>query len=385
MKKALIISYYFPPYASVSVVRVRKYCKYLPGTGWDPTVLSIAPEYYKDNVIGSFEDVESTNVIYLPYKTKFSSILLVKIRFLIFTALHAYKNRGEYAVVYITGPPFFPFLLPAFFKPILKFPLVLDFRDSWSVNHGYDGRRATAWRGKIKERIFSWLEVRSIRNSSAVVFANSMLKDDYGALYETERDKFKVIDNGYDPEDFLAVKPCKVAEKKSIILTGKLLLYTPEILDYILSALEKLKDLTFIYVGGECEEVQRIASKSSVSEQVIVYPYVPYSEMLDLIAGADYALMTNGMIYGVGTKIFEYLALGKSTICFVPNGSQAVMEFSSQPNVVVLESPHSEEGVLAGLRRLMSLSTASDGSAVEHYSRKLATEKLAELFSHVEK
>jgi glycosyltransferase involved in cell wall biosynthesis len=385
LKKVLIISYYFPPYASVSVVRVRKFCKYLPANGWSPTVLTIDSRYYGQKVAGGLEDIESISILPLPYQRIFSNSILLKIRFLMFCALHIFFNRSKYSVVYVTGPPFFPFLISAFCNSILRVPIVLDFRDSWSVNHGYDGKVATKWLEIVRERLFSWVEFRSIRNSYRTVFANRMLKDDYSRLYKTESNKYVAIDNGFDPEDFLSVKPRRIVGGKAVILTGKLMLYTPELLQCILSALAELKNLTFVYVGGESDEVHRVASGSNVADQVVAYPYTPYSEMLNLIAGADYALMSNGMTYGVGTKIFEYLALGKPTICFVPKGSQVIREFSDQSNVIVLEAPHTDTSVLEGLRRLMSLSETSDASAIERYSRKLATSKLAELFDLADK
>ena len=41
IKKALIISYVFPPVGGAGVQRVTKFVKYLPEFGWDSTVLTV--------------------------------------------------------------------------------------------------------------------------------------------------------------------------------------------------------------------------------------------------------------------------------------------------------------------------------------------------------
>ena len=45
MNRVLLISYYFPPSGGPGVQRVLKFAKYLPDFGWQPTVLTVAPEH----------------------------------------------------------------------------------------------------------------------------------------------------------------------------------------------------------------------------------------------------------------------------------------------------------------------------------------------------
>ena len=40
MKKALLITYFFPPSASTGAIRPMKFVKYLPQLGWQPVVLT---------------------------------------------------------------------------------------------------------------------------------------------------------------------------------------------------------------------------------------------------------------------------------------------------------------------------------------------------------
>ena len=44
--RVLVISYYFPPLGGVGVQRTLKYVKYLPGSGWQPIVVTPARPAY---------------------------------------------------------------------------------------------------------------------------------------------------------------------------------------------------------------------------------------------------------------------------------------------------------------------------------------------------
>src|SRR5262249_42713536 len=48
MKQILYVAYHFPPQSGSSgLLRSLKYCRYLPETGWQPTVLSVNPIAYE--------------------------------------------------------------------------------------------------------------------------------------------------------------------------------------------------------------------------------------------------------------------------------------------------------------------------------------------------
>ena len=46
MKRVLVIAYYFPPMGLSGVQRIARFVKYLPETGWAPTVLTVEPAGY---------------------------------------------------------------------------------------------------------------------------------------------------------------------------------------------------------------------------------------------------------------------------------------------------------------------------------------------------
>ena len=46
MRKILIVSYHFPPDASVGGMRPAKFAKYLPQFGWEPIILTVNQHYH---------------------------------------------------------------------------------------------------------------------------------------------------------------------------------------------------------------------------------------------------------------------------------------------------------------------------------------------------
>jgi glycosyltransferase involved in cell wall biosynthesis len=383
VNNVLVVSYYFPPFADVSVVRVKKHCKYLTGYDWKPWVITVDPRYYKDKVVDDLKDVRDTKIIRVPYLKLPGSTFLVKLFFPIFVAVYTLINKSLFDAVYMTGSPFHPFILTSLFTGIFNIPTVLDFRDSWSFNHGFDGRSPESLKDQIREYFSALIEKISIKFASKIIFSTHILQYEYSNQYSEYKNKFTTITNGYDPDDFLSIRPNKIVEDRSLILTGKFILYTPELVPGLFEALKEINQLKFIYVGSEHREIIELARKHEVDDRVVSIAYKPYKESLDLISGADYAMTTTGLVYGTGTKIFDYLALGKPTICFVPKGSIIKLEFDDIEQVVIEESPHSQTSILKGLEKLLSIRSIPSSNRIEAYSRVNASQSLARILNEV--
>lgn len=381
-KVVLLVSYYFPPYANVSIVRTLKHCKYLPKFGWKPHVLTVNERYYKGRVLpsSSFE-LGYLAISRIPYLNFPLSTFFLKVLFPIIVFLYICKHHKDIDVVYFSGSPFHPFILSVVLDVFLKKPTVLDFRDSWSINHGFDGSVAVGWLGKVKQWLAGKLEKTAIRYASSVVFATSVLQQEYEELYPSYAWKYKTIPNGYDPEDFLDIEPIFITNKTTLILAGQFNIYTPTAVSSLMGALKLLPDVHFIYIGNEAKLIQDAAEAFSVGHLVTTYPYMPYEKVLSYVAGADFAILSNGMRNGMGTKIFDYLALNKPTLCFVPEGSVITQQFSVLESVLVCEPPYTASSVTVMIERLLLLKdTKGKSDAIKNFSRVEATQKLAKVF-----
>src|SRR5688572_15048119 len=78
-RKVLVVSYTFPPQYDVSARRAAKLCKYLPGVGWDPVVLTkdwahdVSPEDERVYAIVShpaaLDEIPAVPVVRAAYRT----------------------------------------------------------------------------------------------------------------------------------------------------------------------------------------------------------------------------------------------------------------------------------------------------------------------------
>ena len=105
--------------------------------------------------------------------------------------------------------------------------------------------------------------------------------------------------------------------------------------------------------------------------------------MLALVAGADYGLVTTGMVNGMGTKIFDYLALKKPTLCFVPKGSVITKHFSGAEGVVICEAPHTLATIKKGLSAILKVTSTIDDKMIKQFSRKECTRKLVQILQKI--
>jgi glycosyltransferase involved in cell wall biosynthesis len=380
MKNLLIAAYYFPPYALVSSVRVTKFCKYLPQFGWKPRVLTVATDYYQGRILSEMPpEVDKIKIDRIPFCRFPGAVAMVKLLFPVILILFALRHKQHIDGILLSGSPFHPFLSTIILRGLLGIPTILDFRDSWSPNFGYGGEQPANFLDRFKHRFFELIERISIRFASGVTFATDILLEEYRRLIPGQGHKYYTIHNGYDPEDFIAIDPRRLDNRKTIILTGQFNIYTPEVVNGLMQALKFFPLLHFIYIGSEHELISKKARKFESSNQVTTLPYSPYRKMLALVAGADYGLVTNGMVNGMGTKIFDYLALKKPTLCFVPKGSAITSHFSGVGGVVISEAPHTLASIKNGLSSVFKATSTSDDHLIHQFSRKESARTLARI------
>lgn len=385
VKKVLVAAYYFPPYAEVSGTRVLKFCKYLPRFGWTPLILTVNSNYYKGNVVAtSPPEISKMKIIRIPFIFFPGCVFFTKLLYPILIGLTAYKYRKHIHAVYICGSPYYPFFITSWITRVLNISSVLDFRDAWSNNDFLD-KDLSMWRRKINSLVRSTIETVGIKNASAVIFATSYLQHEYSNIYPQHSEKFFTINNGFDKDDLIGIKARRLVSSKSIILTGKIYYYSPQLIVNFLEALKRFPDLTFIYVGNEASIVTELCNKTRVENQVVVKAYLPYLHTLSLISGADYGLVSAPLPNCLGTKIFDYMYLSKPILCFVPEGSQIKKQFGHLPSVFIYEPPYKIGKIERALEELLAsnLSPINYNSITGEFSRENNTKRLSLILNDI--
>ncbi len=382
-KKILIVSFHFPPHAEVSVMRPLKLCKYLPENGWTPVVITVDERYYQNHIVANpSKYLKTIQLLRLPFIPFPKSRKIASFLFPLYVLYQVCIIRKKIDAICMIGSPFHPFILSPVFSKLLRIPTGLDFRDSWSNNFGYDGtdRRNVSFFVRMLHHFFFLIERIGIRYASVVSFASPVLKKEYAELHPEYKSKYHVILNGYDPDDFKDLMPVSPVKGKCILLAGKFIAYTPEAVSIFFEILRHRDDLTFVYIGNEIEKINKIALKQGVQDKVILKPYLPYNEVLSYIKGSDYCLLATGRVDGIGTKIFDYFALGKPMLCLVPQGSIISDIFCDAEGVVICERPFTFCKLEAKIDQLLSLDQGEHTAFVEQFSRKKSTRKFAELY-----
>jgi glycosyltransferase involved in cell wall biosynthesis len=386
-KTVLVIAYYFPPYQPVSGVRSAKFAKYLPTNGWTPWVITVDPRYYGDKQLENDprlqNELAGTKIIHTPFWSFPGHVLIMKILYPFFALGFAWKHRYVLDAVYLCGSPYHPFLLTIPLTGLVGIPSILDFRDSWSINHGFDGKRPVSFGAHFREIILGAIERLSIRSASRVVFTTRKVQAEYTDLHPKWQWKYSTIHNGFDPQDLKHIKPGCSQTGRTMVIAGKFSIYTPDALDALMQYLHESDDLDLIYVGEEQKLFNKAAVRNGINSRIQALSYMPYAEALKWIAGADIGIVSTGLVNGLGTKIFDYLALGKPVVCLIPEGSIITSEFADTPQIIVSHPPHTAKTIKQAIQRAFSLVGCNPPEKIKSFSRTESCYQLARLLDDI--
>ncbi|CAA6826927.1 MAG: Unknown protein [uncultured Sulfurovum sp.] len=318
--KLLIIAYYFPSFAEVGVVRVAKFAKYLKKEGRDITVLTVKEKYYQTTNDSYSQDVEGIKTI----RTSRVPTILPGINeegFYWAPALFFYLvyqmlfNRPE--VVYLTGGPFYHWILAPFIK-LFGVEYILDFRDPWKLSP-YVVRK-NGFFGSLTSRLETFIERFAIKYAKTVINVTNQATEMYRAEYPEFSEKFVTITNGFDPDDFTDIEALTVS-KFDIVYSGKFGTFRD--VRPFFEAFKKIieenqlspDDIRFVWVGREEKHIVESIKRIELENYVSMLGFLPYKENLRYIKGSKIALLIAGEHpYEPTTKIFDYMALQKNVL-----------------------------------------------------------------------
>lgn len=254
-RKALIISYIWPPMEGVGLIRVLKFSKYMQEFGWKPVVLTVkTPSKNADtgrssnsggikvfrtdyrDVIGNIKEKfrraakGSADIVVQDENTavkKKSAALTSFVRDLIampdeqigwynFAVEEGRKIVPEENIdlIFSTSPPETSHLIARRLKKHFDIPWVADFRDLWSDDHYRE-------RPLFKKMLLRSMEKRTLKDADAIITVSEPWAKKLGGDCPVRRGRISVIENGFDEEDFNAFR-YEGNDKFTITYTGKL-------------------------------------------------------------------------------------------------------------------------------------------------------------------
>lgn len=372
MNRVLLAAYYFPPLAGVGWMRVTKFAKFLPKAGWKPVVATVDGGYYTNRLEGELPaEVSEFEVLRLRY-FPWLPVFLVKLLFPFYVLWMAWRLRHRLDAVVLCGSPFHPFLFAPAIRLVSGLPVVLDMRDGWSTVHEYH-RMSKA--SLVLNPLRRLIERIGFSSACAVVFATRFLEDQYRSRFSGPSRKFVTVTNGFDADDFPPALT-ETTDGNSVLMAGKFLFYTPAVAGWLIEALAEYPQLRFHYIGEEVAQFRALAERLGAQDRVEASGYQPYLQVLDAVADARLCIVSNSYPEGLGTKIFDYLALHRPVLCFVPAESEVINQFEGVSGITICREPHSAESVAAGLRCALA-GDRPDTLSLAGYTRERKAVELA--------
>lgn len=421
LKKALIITYYWPPAGGPGVQRWLKFAKYLPEFGWEPIIFTpenpsypIIDESLQEEVPEDLEVIKTK--IWEPYqwaekisrqnkkfkagqfdvvkKQSWISKLSIWIRgnFFIPDArvfwvepsikyLKKYLSENEIDVIITTGPPHSLHLIGLEVKkvfPSLKW--VADFRDPWTEISYYKHLKLT----KYSDRKHKLLEKRVLCEAD-IVLATSFTDAEN---FRNKGANVVCITNGFDDE---VITDNRKTEKFTLSYIGMLeQLRNPSNLWLILNQLiienKNFRDNFILKLVGKIDEdILKNIDNLSLKGNVLNLGYLSHNEAIKEMNDSDILLITNfdeekskGIIPG---KLFEYLATGRKIMSFGPKNSDVdriLKETNSGQHFDYQERESIKSFILEQYYQWLNTSSIipSQREKIQKYSRKSLTKQL---------
>lgn len=421
VKKVLIIAYYFPPVGGGGVQRTAKFVKYLPEFGWKPVVLTVKEKVYRKknrpsdatllddipkgvqvvrtnsidlaNIFRAARTQDESNSSKLPLKSLINKIggslinpdaQMLWIPIAVKTGFRLIKNH-KIDTIFSTANPWSDHIVGGILKSLTRLPWVADYRDMWNLNP-YITHSSI-----IRENIQLFLEKKVIKNADQVILTTEKAKENYTKVFGG--DKFVTIQNGFDQDDLVSIKPKKFS-KFTFVYSGTYWDYKRPY-NFILAVSNWLKkcphvrqELMINFLGAVDEETKSLIDKKGLWDVIKCWGYLSHKESIAFLLGADALLLTldegGELMLAVAGKIFEYLASGKPVLALVPSSSIASDILRKEGRGEYIVSPRDVESIE---NRIMALHTKYKNGCLpiypvenlQAYTRKNATKKLSRL------
>lgn len=397
MKRLLLITHRPIEQAGGPAARWRAFTRYLPEHGWNVEVLS-APVH-----VGAAEfDAAASRAVAARAATMTRLGRLSKPMFglvgvrpdalplsTLWIARGAALARrrtthGAPDVVVATGPPIAG-LIAARLGVCARVPLILELRDLWAANPAFDAG------GRLLSAIERWL----LREAQRVVVCTPEAVSDLRLRHPMLDGRIVEIPNGFDPEIAGFAPDASAGDRAlprriSLLHSGTLVPARP-----LLPLVRALEDRR---VAGGFElvlhghlapasraEVELVRRESKVPVEIVAPSSWP--DAVRRIARADAGLILQARAAGdetaVASKVYEYLALGRPTLCVTDGGaSETLLRRLGADQLCARLDKH--ETIVAALMRLRKGAFRPPApERLAAYSRRELARRMAALLDDV--
>lgn len=374
-RRVLFVAYAFPPVGGVSVQRVTKFIKYLPDFGWTSSVLTVAnpsvplidntlvDEIPADTLIRRARTLEpgyglktAISTSHGLHRDAFGAKVLKGARdavrkvvnhvmqpdFQILWRPYALREglkllrEVNHDAILATGPPFSSLLLGMTLSKRSGVPLIVDFRDEWTMMTYWENKNF----GQIEKFVQGRMQARVLKAAKLVICTTPSTADQLRSLVKAANGDAEVdyIYNGFDAADY--PQSLSADERTDygngvklfrMSFTGTLWNVTPitpiveSILELSRRAPAFAEKLELVIAGRRTNEQEAELDRlASTPVKLVRLPFVAHKEAIRLMCQSDALLLINADLPNaerlINAKSFEYIGTRKPIFVVAPPG-----------------------------------------------------------------
>ena len=413
MKKILMVVFQYPPWSGGSAVhRTLKFTKYLPEFGWQPLVLSASPRAFPANGASPCavpEDIKIARAFaldttrHLVFRGSYLKCMSLPDRWIswwpggVATGLGLLrKYRPD--MIWSTYPIATTHLIALALQRWSGLPWVADFRDPMKEVDPKTGEEFPE--DPTIRKVHGWIETPVLKHCRRAVFTTPGALNMYSKRFpHIPPERWALIPNGYDEEDFVAAEravPFKSRSDGPVVLLHSGLLY-PYVRDpsSFFAALSDLRragavtpsTLKVVLRASGFEDRYRPQLKSlGIDDMVFLEPAVSHQESLIEMLQANGLLIfqAGNCNWQIPAKLYECLRARRPIFALTDRVGDTAQVLRSE-GIDSIAPLNSKTEIAEGLLKFMSVARNGNlnGKTVEHYSRKARTQELAHLLDSV--
>lgn len=412
--RMLLFAYFYPPLSGAGVQRPVKMIKYLHKQGWQVDVVTVKDLMFhsydekllKESKASNVVRTASLDLMYLLGKTKSEVKNEIyfktpeKIKNLVRQAfpldekvgwnLMAYKKaktlirQKKYDCVMVTMGPFSSGIAAYKISKIANLPLVVDFRDHWTL-HPYSFFLTSLHKKLAKKWERRYLQRAQIVSTASETTANELMKH----YPNIDKKKFVVMYNGYDEDDFVRVDLPE--DRKNVIefvYSGNF--YGLQSAKYLCSALKTMKtknilpeDIRFTFIGNYYRETLSELQAPELQKWIKLIPQIPHEEVVPKMLKANALLLFIASYRGEGVipgKLMEYIRSEKPILAMIPPDGEAarILRKLGHTHICAMEAENEIIRLLMNMYDSIKNYTVKQYDFDDYYSREGQTNKLIE-------
>ncbi|KKK97310.1 hypothetical protein LCGC14_2654040, partial [marine sediment metagenome] len=352
MHKVLFIAYDFPPCPNIGGgLRSEKFVKYLPEFGWKATVLSLSQSSYKvKEKYPHVKRVCSLTPFSWPYEVAPYGWILP-----VYQKGRKLLHRNNYDLIYVSCPPFPQTIAAAKLKRATGIPLIIDFRDAWSLDPYMEGSRL---KKLIYRTLFPIMEKMVLAHTDCLIVNTPSAFEAYVKKYPMLSGRIHMIPNGYDEQDFTEYRPVASGNHMKILYIGRFGVGARDPLP-LLKAFRLLIDhhlpVRLHIIGNNRTVLSKLVKELGLNNHVRLTVQIPHKNAIEAMANFDVLLLYQqqsiAVITPIAGKTYEYLRAGKAILAILPPGDNLniIHKYATQQVTV---TDHNENQIFKGFLSL---------------------------------